>query len=364
MRSYKAALIFLAVWTVSCERPPVPPEVRLTETQAADLRGAGVSLYYGQEFNAYLSRLNAAQARLRREDLKAGFSRHYGDIREEFMAVLRLGGELQKKNESYKLSRRTEVSRSIQAFKDRIEELDELTITTIERGRGRRELTRAAIMLKESENLLAKGRFDDAEKRIKNVSQCLDSVNAAVASHMGRYLDRGQVATWRRWANETIAVSRNSGTTVFIISKLERTLTVYRNGKATRSYEIGLGFNGYDDKRYAGDNATPEGRYRVIRKIPSSHYYKALLINYPNEEDRRRFASAKRRGEIPGWMSIGGSIEIHGGGEAILTRGCVSLDNNCMDNLYDLASVGTPVTIVGTLETDNSLIKTLQETRK
>jgi len=42
-------------------------------------------------------------------------------------------------------------------------------------------------------------------------------------------------------------------------------------------------------------------------------------------------------------------IEIHGeGGKgANWTQGCIALKNEDMDELFDLAQIGTPVTIVG-----------------
>ncbi|NTV81218.1 MAG: L,D-transpeptidase, partial [Candidatus Aminicenantes bacterium] len=183
----------------------------------------------------------------------------------------------------------------------------------------------------------------------------------AVVSHISRYLDPNQVKAWKQAADETIAESRRRKTTAIIVSKLERRLAVYRNGTLSRTYDVGLGFNGLADKRVAGDNATPEGRYSVVRKIPTSLYHKALLIDYPNDEDRRWFAREKARGNIPPGASIGGNVEIHGGGQDSLTRGCVSLDNAMMDELYALAQVGTPVTIIGTMEPENFVIKAIRD---
>ena len=151
------------------------------------------------------------------------------------------------------------------------------------------------------------------------------------------------------------------GATALIVSKLERRLTVYRKGELIRTYDVGLGFNGLADKRVSGDDATPEGRYSVVRKNPSSLYHKALLIDYPNEEDRRWFAQEKAQGRIPRDASIGGNVEIHGGGRDTLTRGCVSLDDDKMDELYALVAVGTPVTIIGTMELDNFVMKAIRE---
>ena len=45
-----------------------------------------------------------------------------------------------------------------------------------------------------------------------------------------------------------------------------------------------------------GDYATPEGRYRIEKKMPTSQYYKALLLDYPNAEDKKRFQLNKMEG--------------------------------------------------------------------
>mgnify|MGYP003445634820 CR=1 FL=1 len=46
------------------------------------------------------------------------------------------------------------------------------------------------------------------------------------------------------------------------------------------------------------DGAVPEGRYHVAAKKGrgATKYYKALLLNYPNDADRRAFAASKRDG--------------------------------------------------------------------
>jgi hypothetical protein len=109
-----------------------------------------------------------------------------------------------------------------------------------------------------------------------------------------------------------------------------------------------LGSRSISDKICAGDKATE--KYRITKKLAQSRYYKALLINYPNDEDRRQFANAKRRGAIPRRAGIGGLIEIHGGGKDGQTYGCVALDDHHMRSPR-LADVDTPVTIVGAATT-------------
>jgi hypothetical protein len=90
---------------------------------------------------------------------------------------------------------------------------------------------------------------------------------------------------------------------------------------------------------------------KIIKKKGAGHskYYKALLINYPNEEDIRLFRRARTLGLFLPRTRIGGLIEIHGDGgrDQNWTEGCVALTNSDMDDLFARVDVGTPVTIVG-----------------
>jgi L,D-peptidoglycan transpeptidase YkuD (ErfK/YbiS/YcfS/YnhG family) len=344
-----------------CRTAPVPPEVHEADLQDQDLGRAGASLFVGREHAAYLQSLIAARQALAREDLKLGWFRDYRKVRQQYAAVLQTGNALKATIQSLKAREAASLDQAAEAIRRRLRVLDDLTLSLVERGIARSRLTRATLVLDEAEDLVRRSQFDRGRKALDQASALASDAEKAVLSHISRYLDPAQVRSWKTAADETVAESRRRGTTVLIVSKLERKLAVYRNGKLYRTYDIGLGFNGLADKRLAGDNATPEGRYTIIRKIPSSLYYKALLINYPNDEDRRWFAREKARGAIPRNAGIGGDVEIHGGGQDSLTRGCISLDNDKMDDLYALVSVGTPITIIGTMELENYVIKAIRD---
>jgi L,D-peptidoglycan transpeptidase YkuD (ErfK/YbiS/YcfS/YnhG family) len=168
-----------------------------------------------------------------------------------------------------------------------------------------------------------------------------------------RFSDPGLLRRWRRQAADTVAQSRRTGESAIVIDKLQRRLTVYRSGLETADFEVELGSGGLQPKRRAGDRATPEGRYRITDKKSgtATRYHLALLIDYPNAEDRRRFERSVKAGEIPRGAGPGGLIEIHGGGGSgrDWTDGCVALTDRDMDRLFSLVRVGTPVTIVGAL---------------
>ena len=164
---------------------------------------------------------------------------------------------------------------------------------------------------------------------------------------------------WRRMAQRTVEWSRAHGAAAIVVSKADRLLTLYRNGRRAVSYPVRLGFNGVLEKRYQGDGATPEGQYWVIKKRDrgQTQFYRALLLDYPNSEDRRRFQLARTAGAIPAESFIGGQIEIHGKEDMFLsqTLGCVMLDNREIDAVFEATAVGTPVTIVGAMNVTNAV---------
>lgn len=166
-----------------------------------------------------------------------------------------------------------------------------------------------------------------------------------------RFVDDDEVRQWRRWVDETVAWSRSTGGSAVVVYKEKNLVRLYDGGRPVKVYAADMGRNSLNRKIRSGDQATPEGRYRITAKKGrgNSKYFMALALDYPNAEDRRRFEQARRSGEIPHYAKLGGLIEIHGeGGRGDdWTLGCVALSNEDMKDLYSRVSVGTPVTIVG-----------------
>jgi hypothetical protein len=170
-------------------------------------------------------------------------------------------------------------------------------------------------------------------------------------AHAARFADRGQVGQWQRWIRDTITWSKRKSAAAIVVYKEKNRLDLYHRGRIVRSYRADMGTNVTRTKLHAGDRATPEGRYRITTKkdLGRSVYHKALLLDYPNDEDRRRYRALVRQGRVPAGAGLGGLIEIHGeGGRGDdWTKGCVALSNPDMDHLFARVEVGTPVTIVG-----------------
>ena len=111
-----------------------------------------------------------------------------------------------------------------------------------------------------------------------------------------------------------------------------------------------------------GDGKTPEGEYYVCTKNSASNFYLSLGVSYPNKQDAlqaledgrideatcREISDAIDSGRRPDWnTALGGAIMIHGcGGTSDWTAGCIAVENEVMDLLFEYCSLGTRITIL------------------
>ena len=125
-------------------------------------------------------------------------------------------------------------------------------------------------------------------------------------------------------------------------------MLLLRDDRVVRDYAVALGTNPRGPKRRNGDGRTPEGRYRLDWRIEESHFYRAIHVSYPNEQDRERASGA---GVAPG-----GGVMIHGlpNGESWVgerhrefdwTNGCIGVTDDEMDEIWELVDDGTPIEI-------------------
>ncbi len=171
-------------------------------------------------------------------------------------------------------------------------------------------------------------------------------------------------------AEETkVEEAANTGDTADIISnpkiivrKSDRILELWDNDSLYGSYPIGLGWEPVGDKQKEGDGRTPEGTYYVCTRNNYSRFYLSLGVSYPNKEDadeaieagyidqstHQQIVDAINQNKQPPWnTALGGEIMIHGhGAQSDWTAGCVAVENNIMDILWDNCPLGTPIIIM------------------
>ena len=215
------------------------------------------------------------------------------------------------------------------------------------------------VLVKQARLFLEQGQFEHSIQTSERAGKIILTQTALLTNELGRYADDDLIAAWRESAQRTIDWSRAHRAQAIVISKADRVLTLYKNGRKALTYPIRLGSRGIRAKQHYGDGATPEGEYRVQRKRGPGQtpYFRALILDYPNADDRRRFEEAQKAGLIPKSQHMPGLIQLHGIAQGITDQpyGSIVLDNPQIAQLFDQVSVGTPVNIVGALESQNSI---------
>lgn len=358
----KTAFLFIALSIlIGCKSAPVPPEVSEAKLQEHGLWKAGAEIYAPVEYKKYKRSLRDGEIHLVTQNHRFVWFRDYKSIKAEFINVLAQGEKINEKVQGQKRIISGNVANQIAFYQNRIETLRKLASLINEGRLSSKTLTKAELLLAESCILNERGCYTDAEEKLKGMSRYTKQAADSILPILNRYADNDKITKWRNWVNDTVEISKKRQAYSIVVSKVDRRLYLYKSGRSYKTYEIGLGSNGSNDKLYAGDRATPEGKYHVIKKVPGSRYHKALLINYPNEDDRRQFALARKKGLIPRRAGIGGLIEIHGGGKHGMTYGCVAMEDPHIDELFRIIDVGTPVTIVGAIEYENSITSAMKE---
>jgi len=148
-------------------------------------------------------------------------------------------------------------------------------------------------------------------------------------------------------ARRTKPFKINAPIKLIVVKKKENTLLAYF-GDTFKVYQVALGANPIGHKVQKGDNKTPEGTYTIVLKNPNSRGYKALKISYPNLDDKHKAWQAG--------LDPGGDICIHGlwwdsqdpftHWQSNWTQGCIALNNQQIDELYQFTAVGTKVKIL------------------
>ena len=146
--------------------------------------------------------------------------------------------------------------------------------------------------------------------------------------------------------------SKPDKVTEVLVDKSDHRLELRAGDKVLKTYSVALGPGGLGPKRYEGDMTTPTGRYVLRGRFGLYHQF--INVSYPNDEDRKRFAQAKKEGTIPDGKGIGFGIGLHGVGKKEIagvhkavdwTAGCIAVDDDEIDEISRLVPDGTPIVI-------------------
>lgn len=342
------------VWGIPVIAARTSPPDTFRETAEASLRrarDAGAPAWADADLAEAVRACREASFEDRRQQLRPFVVRDYADARERYRGCAAAALEATAAAELARRSASDAARIDIDDVSATLAQADAL-VGRLRLGRSEvAALQGARLRLAEAEALWDQQSFELARVRAKRAQDELGRALQGVGRLTRRFADDGQLARWRRQIRETINWSARHRAPAIVVYKDRNQLVLYERGRAVVTYPVDLGANNLSEKVRAGDAATPEGRYRIVEKKGrgESRYHKALLLDYPNDDDRKRFAELRRAGRVPAGASPGGLIEIHGEGGrgADWTRGCVALANRHMDEVFGRVGHGTPVTIVG-----------------
>ncbi len=181
---------------------------------------------------------------------------------------------------------------------------------------------------------------------------------------------------------------------IYIKKKQFKLYLLDSRGEIKKIFPVAIGKKkNFERKIYSGDKGTPEGLYHITRILSenapkNSYAYKRLkemnsvyfyakdghhrwgnpnadlgrnaygpavfYINYPNEEDKKRYEEYKKKGLIPKrggkFAGIGGGIAIHGTNDPpsighCISDGCIRMYNEDLKKLEKFIKKGMPVYI-------------------
>jgi len=340
---------------------PKPPSGEMESARSAismaSKKNAGI--YSETLFNEAKNCYDTAMVYWKRENEKGIYSRNYKRVSEYASLALKKAFEASHDAENNTSNLKITIRNRIDTLKVTDQDLN-IRFSNYPMPSGmRNDISTGEILITEAEMAWETGAYVKAQEKIADAEKLLvpsyEYADANLRSYFRSY------PKWRKWADSTIAESRILQDYSIIVDKYSRKVFVYFNGELQTAYSAELGRNWVGDKRVRGDKATPEGMYKITNKYDSDStaYYKALQINYPDNEDTALFKAAIERGALPRSAAIGGRIQIHGSGGkgADWTSGCIALKDREMDSLFRISKVGTPVTIVGSMHDLKHVLK-------
>jgi hypothetical protein len=331
-------------------RPPVD-EIEYARETLSKAGTKRADTYSKKQYTQAKIFYDSAMVNWKRENKRFIYFRDYSKV--AFYAELsaKKAGQAAENSISSTSNLKIKLKQKIDALFGLIAEINDLFTTYPLTSETQNRISKGKLLLEEAVIAYNKGQYLQANRKITDSEYLLTASFESASANLKTYFE--SYSLWKQWVDRTINESKKNRDYSIIIDKFSRRCFIYHNGTKKYEFEAELGKNWVGDKRIKGDKATPEGMYRITKKFEGSKtkYYKALLLDYPNEEDKAKFKSEIALGSLPASATIGGLIEIHGnGGKGIdWTEGCVALTDREMDIVFRIIRVGTPVTIVGSM---------------
>jgi hypothetical protein len=332
---------------------PKPPEAEMENARRILSRAATnrANTYSKKYFTEAKACYDSALVNWRKENKKFIFFRNYDKVRKFAVLATKKATQASENSVTNVETLKVKLKPKIDSLNNLVQQIDDLFTTYPLSSEIRNRISKGKMMLHEAEIVYNKGQYLQANRIVTDCEYLLTESYENASDNLKNYFKSFPV--WKNWVDKTLFESRKNHNYSIIIDKFSRKLYIYHSGAKKYEFDAELGKNWVGDKRLRGDNATPEGMYKITKRFASGNtkYYKALLLDYPNDEDKAKFRKEIERGSLPASARMGGLIEIHGnGGKGIdWTEGCIALRDSEMDIVYRIVAPGTPVTIIGSM---------------
>lgn len=344
------AVIVYVVLILTMDKPPIA-EFDSCQVILSKAKKVNADVYSPEYYKIAEKKYQAALIEWKIQNEKVFFARNFTRAKELILTATLKAQEANSSSGANKNSLKMTYLKEIELLKHKLDNYHDVFIHLPLKVSVRKNYEFGKLSLEQGLNAFGKGDIMLATKRLNEGKTRISVADREVNALLKEYFN--DFSKWKNQFAATIRISAQNNSYAFIVDKIKHKGYLYYSGKLSKEYDVEFGRNWIGDKHYAGDKATPEGMYKIIKKKPNgdSGYHKALLINYPNEDDYAMFNNRKRQGLISKGSHIGGLIEIHGDGGrgSDWTSGCIALSNNEIDELFSRVSVGTPITIVGSM---------------
>ncbi|MBN3035669.1 MAG: L,D-transpeptidase [Bacteroidales bacterium] len=361
-RGRRRVLIFLGVLLIlgvaflgiSHIWAPDPPsgEYEAALKAISDARESGAKAFVSKPFAEAMRLADESFREWKSQNTRWPLFRNYTHARELAVKARQMAEEAAVKSKSARHDMKWSLQNSLDSLRRAVDRFDQHYSDLPLEKTVFRNLTNSRINLTEAQKAYKRGDLHLARQKFTESRRFLQTASGKATTQMIHYFS--DFHKWKSTYDKAVQWSASHKAAAIVVDKMAHRCFLLKNGKLKKEFVAELGPRWLGNKARKGDKATPEGWYQVTKLKGKGHsrYHKALLINYPNDEDKERFREAKRKGLLPGNAEIGGLIEIHGeGGKGYdWTNGCVALSNEDMDYLYRQVAVGTPVVIVGSLD--------------
>lgn len=258
-----AATAGLSALLVPRDRAPDPRHLDRIEKRLEMARSEGAGERVPDLLARATDETDRARLAVARESHRLPLLRSYGSARHWISEATRSSETVLTRTRADNEDFRVETGERLEEATRRLTEARAAAGTAHVGARGRQDLMQAEITLDEARRNYARGAYGRSRKRAEEVIHIGSTWQSRSTERLARFDEPAELARWQEWIDATIDWSAREKEFAIVVDKVGRTLILYQNGAQLVTFPVDLGLDPVSRKIREGDNATPEGRYKV-----------------------------------------------------------------------------------------------------